>query len=347
MDGAGSPLGRTRGYGATSWDVERIVASWARPAIQRRRPESGARAIGVFLMDQGSVLVIDDVEAAIVPLSKIGQEVVRESAAQIRAAVLAFAARRRWGVVRHETFSEWASDVLRGTSERWLVLDPLFSSHALGGQTQALRVSRGATLPDSLMTQMYDALGGLDLRGTFGVLDDAVASGRTLSTLSRVISAGGGSMSRVAVCAASALGRAQIERDSRGVRFSALHPAGHVVIHLRDACPGLPHAGRPSAGLESVQSENGPIARRVPATAVLGSPWSVLAMDRDVRDALSGSWRVLTSVLRTALSREPTIGDLPLLGADVPLLYEGSEPFEAESPLTALEGRLNPPLRVQ
>jgi hypothetical protein len=263
-------------------------------------------------------LIIDDIAAALAKASPVGQSILGQPAGVLRDAVCSLAARRGWLVVTHEAYSTWARNLIAKDQGNWVVLDPLFSANGAGGRVRALRFSRifghgGQGLEGPPIRLQLD---GDSTR--VAVLDDAIASGRTLRLADQIIRQEGGVTSRLATCAAAPLALQSLRRALPSAVFDTFVPGEWWTAHLRDGCPHLPFSGRPS-GLEvdSVVGA-GRIELRVLSRHVVGNPWQGFYLDSSIRAAAAAVARAVASELARMLGRPACIADLGLLGSNVP-----------------------------
>src|ERR1019366_1052779 len=112
-------------------------------------------------------------------MTTLGRELVGSAAELVRHAVVDFAARREWLVLRHQSFVEWASAAMNGDENRWLVLDPLFPIEKCVERVRRVHVSRRFDNNQTIAIREYvthdDVREGdlSTLEGTVGLVDDA------------------------------------------------------------------------------------------------------------------------------------------------------------------------------
>lgn len=288
-------------------------------------------------MPDRSCLVIDDSQAAAARLSPLGREVLQQSTSGIRDAVISFASRRSWSIARYASFAGWASDQLRLHEGPCVVLDPLFETQVDTDRIHRVRLSRQFSDTAALRLVMADGtlpevLGSRNLL----IADDAAASGTTLRRMLGLVAEAGGSVGTILLCASSDGARRAIPAMSPTTRWQAYLPGDWRVVHLRDGCPFLPFSGRPVGDALVLNGGATVVERRVPSSAVTGNLWQVLLMDRGVKEAIEQGRRSILSLLRSALGRDPRVKDVPLLGADVPVLVADAGALDPETSLEDL-----------
>ena len=287
-------------------------------------------------------LIIDDVEAALAAMTDLGRDVASTSVASIHKAVVDFALRRGWFVLRHKTYVEWACDEMRRDERAWIILDPLFPVLDLGERLHRVRLSRLFDNNETVTMRRYalsrgDSTAGVALpTGDVGLLDDAIASGFTLSHVSDLLRQTGASVARILVCASSGAGRNRTRASIRTARLGEFVRGDWRVIHLRDGCPHLPHTGRPVDHPAVLSVDGKPMDVRVPSSSVDGSLWHVMCTDDAVRTAIGSAQIQLTQRLSAALARLACVRDLSLLGPSVPVLVRRGETVTADATLESL-----------
>lgn len=287
------------------------------PSILVCRGATVAANVSVAMRE---ILVIDDVAPALASMSECGRTIMAAPAERLRQHVLAYAARRGWSVVRHGAFAEWARDLAGRASHPWLSLDPLFGSAYDTDDIHQARLSRqydgGAAILRGPLMAGLDGLQDVaaELTGPVGVIDDAVASGRTLQAVLHLLGRAGAEVAHVIVCGSPRSARDLFQRKHPAVRWSEFIAGDWVVLHLRDGCPLLPYTGRATGERVALGDGEGSLERRVPTSAVPGHPWQVLCMNSAVRWAVSEAVADGCAYLGQHLGRTATVADLPLLG---------------------------------
>lgn len=280
-------------------------------------------------------IILDDLDSALARLTDLGKPIVRPVADTVRRAVYLFAAVHSWRIVEHGSFAGWAGAEIRD-ADRWLVLDPLFPSKSLPRAARMLRLTRQyvqekwqliATLPSDLA----DSLAGKSV----GIIDDACATGETFRYVSRLIADAGGCVCRFVVCASTASARTSVGKAIAEAGFATFLRGDYSAVHLRDGCPGLPFAGRPHPMRTLIHSSLGPVTICMPSV-VTGQLWQVLYRDRGVCWAMMVARRQLAERLSATLGRRAIVGDMPLLGPDIPLLLYPQQTATADTPLADL-----------
>lgn len=262
-----------------------------------------------------SVLVIDDVDAALSLMTEMGRAVASEAALRVRDAVLEYAIRRGWAVVAYQTFNEWANRLLDASNTSWIVLDPLFKPD---GHNAARACSFRLTRVGQFQRFDYGEGWCHVPEGELGLLDDAAASGLTLLHVSRWLEQTGRTAQRYAVCAANRFAHEAVTRHRPGAKWSQFVSGDCSTLHLRDGCAHLPFAGR-RMDLASVTGVAGcPIECRSPPTTVFGSPWHSLQTIAPIRIAVERARRAVVENLSVEVGRPAVVADLPLLGSAVP-----------------------------
>jgi hypothetical protein len=290
-------------------------------------------------MPDPSCLIIDDVDGALATMSELGRAIVSEAAADIRAAVRTFAARRGWMVVAHASYVAWASDAMKNDPRPWITLDPLFPINADGVNAQRLRVSREFDSESSLLTkgfvQSTEVTFDSNANSTAGVVDDVAASGRTFRFALKVLTDAGSNIGRVLVCASSREAREGLRASVPGVQWAEYLRGDWRVCHLRDGCPHLPFSGRPN-GIISGEGGMAAVEARVLPTHVTGNLWQVLALDPAVRSAIRDGRRHIVARLTDAVGEPARVSHLPRLGAGVAALVTPNQVVTHDSVLEGL-----------
>jgi hypothetical protein len=266
-------------------------------------------------------LIIDDVEPALALLSDWGRATLTAHVHRIRDAVFDFASRRNWTIAGHGKFNAWACDQARLDGLTWLVLDPLFSVDRSDACMRRMRLSRQFDENKSIVqrtplrgTQGVAAdLGSLS--GSVAILDDAVASGRTIRHAAELAGQAGLLVQRVLVCASARSGREAIAGRLRIPEWSEYAPGDWMTMHLRDGCPFLPFAGKPARLTGPTSPDGGSVEVRVRSSDVVGHPWQILMMDRKVKEAVRDAQHRAVAALQDLVGHVPTIADVAHLGS--------------------------------
>jgi hypothetical protein len=279
-------------------------------------------------------LVIDDIEPSLACATEFGRIVLSKSAEEVCSVVLGHARRRGWTVISHSSYVNWANEARHQHDGQWLVLDPLFPVPDGDRSLRVVHLSRHSYSGQSSISGSLNEKLCVGIR--VGAIDDAASSGRTLRYLARLVAQSGGSLAQIIVGASSREARDGVSSAHRDVRWTDLVPGDWRVIHLRDACPHLPHSGRP-IGQPSIQGlDHQPIELRVQPTIVDGSLWQVMWLDGAIREAILSARANVARQLSAALGRPALVTDLGLLGARVPALVDQGQRVSADSTLESL-----------
>lgn len=259
-------------------------------------------------MTDRECLIIDDVCASLALMTELGRQVSSEAALQVREAVLAYAARRGWSVVPYEQFAAWALRLVNDSAHDWLVLDPLFPVPTPGSRVSRMRLSRvGPARFDG------DVLSAQVEKGhSFGLLDDAAASGATLRHVARLVQQSGATVSTIAVCASTRMARSAL-LESAPAGWCDFIRGDWRIMHLRDGCSHLPYTGRSIDQPPLVTARGDEVRLCVPATAIDRSMWHSLNVVSSIATALKAGRTGVVGKLEEALGRAAAVGDLALL----------------------------------
>ena len=287
-------------------------------------------------------LIIDDVVPALESMTELGRMMLTAPLERLRQRVLEYAVARNWSVVKHAAFAEWARELTRNAGLEWLSLDPLLCEDDDRRQLRPLRLSRkfdgGATV---LFGPMMSGLDNFEIiaravTGPVGVVDDAMASGRTVRTAVRLLAAAGVAVTDVMVCASSRSARDAFRQSHPALRWKEFLVGDWSVLHLRDGCPLLPYTGRPTVDRLVLDADRMGLELRVPTTHILGHPWQVLCMNSGVREAATHALVEGIAEFCRRLGRVATVADLRLLGDHVSVPRTSSAPVSAETTLASL-----------
>lgn len=281
-------------------------------------------------------LIVDDLASAIALLDDVSKEVVGPIAASLRHAAVLFASIHGWRIASHSAFVNWAA-AEASEHVRWLVLDPLIDIARFGPDAFRIQCSR-RFIRDSweVISTPPEDLPLLVQHGSIGIVDDVCAFGSTLHHACTLVESAGGNVAQIVTCVASDQGRASLLTRDRTLEFKTLFDGDFEAIHLRDGCPGLPHAGRCIAQRTAILSPAGDISVRVPPTGFTGGVWEVLGRDRAFGFALQNARRDFVQRLSAALGHPATVQDMLVLGNSVPLLLFPHQPATYETPLHTL-----------
>lgn len=262
-------------------------------------------------------LLIDDVEAAFRPLTRIGRAILGACSRDVRETVLCYARRRGWTVVSYDAYATWASGILRKYEHPWLVADPLFPSCGLGARVQIVRptrISDGLTVTlDGGWTAPDDPSAGV------GLMDDAAGTGSTLRYLARMVGGIGATVSHIVLCASTTSAHRVVQTAAPIAQWLEFLRGDWRMVHLRDLCPHLPFTGRRIHRYGPI-GDAAAVDVRAAATELHGGICSALYLDRDIRCAVLSARRHVVSQLSDLVGRSATIRDVGLLGPDVPAL---------------------------
>ena len=281
-------------------------------------------------------LIIDDIDASIAWLSDLGTEVVGPVARKVRSSVLLFAAVHAWPVVSHGAFANWLAAI--STDDKpTLVLDPLVPASVLGRNAVKLRFSRYATplglrLDGEIPEHARPVLQGRRVR----VIDDAAASGMTLTCVKDRLAGIEASVSELVLLSLSQSARVCLCAWSPSPSLSAFAQGNLVAYHLRDVCPFLPFAGKQVGQSLLFEEGSASIAVAAPVTAFRGGPWSTLALDSNLRFTIRMAHREIIDRFSAALGRPAVVEDLPRLGVSIRLPVLSPRPVALHVPLAAL-----------
>lgn len=204
---------------------------------------------------------------------------------------------------------------------RWIVLDPMLSIDSPGARAIRLGFSRtyangvwnvAADLPNDFQEFVSGR--------AIGVLDDACAFGVTMRHACALVRDVGGKVNCVRSCVSSAQGKASILDANPDVEFATFVEGDFEAAHIRDGCPGLPHAGRRVADMTAITFPGGDVQVRIPPTAFSGGLWERMSADRALGWELRKARATLAKRLSEALGRPARVRDMTALGDTVPLL---------------------------
>jgi hypothetical protein len=267
-------------------------------------------------------VIVDDVESALDGLTDLGKSVVGPAARVVRQNLLVYVAARGWPVISHADFTEWSIAQVDADLV-WLVLDPLFPIERLGPSAARVRLTRIATRQSwEFDRRLPPDIEALVKRNLVGILDDAAHSGATLRHTAALVAQAGGQADDVILGASTDAARASLTSALPTISWVQFCNGSRSATHLRDACPCLPFSGRRAFDKPPLMTAHRAIEVRVPAIAFRGGLWPRLAADRTLATTMAAARRLVVERFSTALGRLATVGDLPLLGADVsaPLL---------------------------
>jgi hypothetical protein len=299
-------------------------------------------------MPSSGCLVIDDVQASLSGLTELGREVAGASAEAIRNAVLDYAKRRNWFILRHQAYVEWATEIIRRREHTWLVLDPLFPVRGLGDRVRSVRLTRQFDDNQAVVVRKYVLAGRAaptdlsDISGDVGVIDDATASGNTLRYTSRLVAQTGGRVVHILLAASSRCARESFGTAVRDVRWVEFVSGDWQIAHLRDGCPHLPHSGRPTAQPPILGVGGVTVDVRVPSSSVVGNLWQVLYLDTTIRDAVTTARSEIARQFSAVLGRAACVRDLSMLGQFVPALVKQGETVTGDVTLESLLSSRHP-----
>lgn len=294
-------------------------------------------------MHESGCLIIDDVEAALATMTDLGRRIVGGSAEGIRDAVLRFAGRRGWYVLSHQSYVDWATEIIVKAGNPWLVLDPIFPLGRIRDFAQCVRLTRKYDNNETVVSREYviaGRSGTLDastISDSTGVVDDVAASGLTLLRVARHVSQAGGTVRHVVVAASARGARDVLRRAAASARWSEFLPGDWVrSIHLRDGCPHLAFSGRPTGQTPVLAGNGEPVEVRVLSSDVAGNLWQVFGLDPAVADAVKSARRDIVRSFDAALGRPSCVRDVSLLGAFAPAVVRPGQVVSAEVPLESL-----------
>lgn len=263
-------------------------------------------------------VIIDDLDAAICLLSELGKNILTGPCRNIQCVVRSVAREKGWRFVPYEELRAWACTTIDSTV-RWLILDPLLARH-----TADFRTARSVRLRRVLEHGEW-TVKGLDISAMqegdstsgFALFDDVAASGDTLEYAVRQVHSFGGKVEKIAVGVGSTTARRRIAAVVPQVQWAQFFESPDVAVHLRDACPFMPHSGRPVADRSVIETDRGAIEIRLPSVSLRIGPWREIYGDFRVLAAVAQGRISVERGLSEVLGREATVGDLSLLGDSV------------------------------
>jgi|GEM_PF-6860944 len=262
------------------------------------------------------VLVIDDLEPAMNLLTGFGRSLIEPSVELLRDTLGLFTDRMRWDVVRHSSFSQWIEDECDSAQNgQAAVLDPLIEARA--GVRCAVRYSRKIERAGALVTLGIVGRPMANRCRFDTVIDDAASSGRTLRHFAEVQRSQGGELRRIFLCAASSGSYSYLRRADVRAQWRAFIPGDWRVIHLRDAFPFLPFAGRFSGILRRGLVPD--LEFRTPPSQGVSAIWTAVYAGTKVSDAIERARVDIVKALGHQLDRAATVQDIEQLGHGVPL----------------------------
>jgi hypothetical protein len=269
-------------------------------------------------MTSDQPVAIDDGGSALALMSQLGQKVMQPVVALVREAVMLYAARAGWKIVSHSTFVHWAARQI-DKDYLWLVLDPLIDPEGLPANALRLRLTRR---PDA--DWRFDDEVPPDVKSSFsgkqiGILDDAAASGDTLTFLADSIAHEGGELSDVILCVATDRARSAVSRVAPGAAWVQMYKTPATPIHIRDACPLLPYSGRRLSRLRAITVGQVQLLTAVPPVFFTGGLWHRLSQDRAASSTLRLAWLKAAERYSDFLQRPALVSDIPALGAEIPV----------------------------
>lgn len=259
-------------------------------------------------------VVIDDGEASLSRLNELGKTVVAPSLMALHDAIMGIAVRRSLTVVSHSSFVSWVKEQSQDGPS--IVLDPLFPEEVLGSQDVIVRIRRTGGSDFRIDPEMP----GHDLRlfaRNQSVVDDAAFSGTTLCHLASAIEGANGSIKRFITCAASWRARERLSSRCPGLAWVNLIEGNCEVLHLRDICPCLPFAGRPSRDADVLMTAMGPVRITLAPFLVPRTVWGQLGRQAEIWDVYISAVRDLVRRFSEAIGRSATLADMPLLGPNL------------------------------
>jgi hypothetical protein len=293
-------------------------------------------------MYSSGFVIIDDVDTALALMTELGRDVTSAAVAAVRTAVLNYAVRRKWYMLPHRAYVEWASEIIGSEGRHWLVLDPLFRVAAFGERARSVRLSRRFDNSQTIVVRRYmHREGGIpldlpDIAGDVGLVDDAAASGMTLRYVARLVMQAGGTVQRILLAASSRDARRTVFDARSMVRWQEYMPGDWQALHLRDACPHLPHSGRPTGQAPVTALDGTAVEVRIQSSAVQGNPWQALCMDAAVSNSVTMARVDIARRLSVALGRPACVRDLCFLGPDVPAVVSFGQTVSGEDTLESL-----------
>jgi hypothetical protein len=276
----------------------------------RRKTREGCRPQGERLED---LCVIDDLDEAVKHCSPVGRTILGESVELVRASIRVALAKHRWTLIAHDEYRSWASQRIQEVDAASFVLDPLLDCEFLQPPTVRLRVSRILQSDGRMELTCLSHVPTAGYRDVM-IVDDAAASGRTISGVASMLIARDVRTSSVTVCASSDESRRFVRRRYPWIDWRSMLPGNWRTLHARDILPLLPYSGRPVATPDC----GGEVQRRrlCPVT-IDGSSWRVLFVDTKFRQAILNLNDKILARFEVEVGRPPQVADLPLLGAEI------------------------------
>lgn len=261
---------------------------------------------------------IDDVEAACAHLSPLGRRVVQDGALAVRSAIISVVRERGWRVVNYGTFRAWCRDK-ENDFKTWVALDPMFAGTE-NPHIVPLRLSRVLHGDVWRIEEQEGFAHGLTIGKGVVLVDDVAASGMTIRHAVVMLRERSIAVEEIVLCAATSVARKHLASECPGIKLTCcFEDEGLAAIHLRDACPYLPFSGRPSKQHPDVETSNGRVPIRIPSTTIRQGLWPHVFGDYRALVATVNARSRVAALLSHELGRDATVGDLRLLGRDIPL----------------------------
>jgi hypothetical protein len=262
-------------------------------------------------------VVIDDIGYAVRLLAPVGQVVGTEPAYTVREAVLRFARAKGWVAVEYSEFVRWARRIANDGNS-WLVIDRLFPRDGFGDRAVGVGLTRTLT-PDGWGVAADDCTidgDGLVTAST-GIIDDAAASGVTLTVAVNLLQSSGADPAKVVLCCASEVARRTVEMLVPGVEWHQFVTGDTRVIHLRDACSWLPYSGRAISARSAFATGAESLTLRMHMRGVPGGLWPEILSDAQLSSVVAIAHSDFVRRLSTHLDRDSTVGDCSHVGPSV------------------------------
>jgi hypothetical protein len=263
-------------------------------------------------------VIVDDLSVCLDNLSPLGKGVVSPSANAIRFAILQFASEQGWLVIDYAAFARWAIETSQGGS-KWFILDPLMAqSTGQDGRLGRYRVSRVGVGPSAVVQGTPTSTSNFQsLTGPVGILDDVAASGATIRYVADLIEKNGSAVAEVAVCTASEAARIAIGSRLPGATLHQYAAGPRRAIHMRDACPYVPFAGRRMTDGATVETARGIADVKAPSNAIKAGLWELVYRDYRVLQSVVAARGFVARLFDERLGREATVADVLALGENV------------------------------
>ena len=284
-------------------------------------------------MGQDYPVLIDDIAVAAERLSPLGRNTVGNAALNVREVILQRAERLGWRVVNHGDFASWIARSAEPDCH-WVVCDPLLEASSLSAATtfRLTRVYHATGWEVEPQTQV-DATRWPTVN--LGIIDDVANTGKTFRFLAGRLADANANIQRLLLCCATSRALSVLA-EFPDVELGLFVEGSHRAIHLRDACPYLPFAGRPSALHRAVQTPAGPVQVRMPSLTRKSGLWAALLSEYDVLSACVRARSESAARISEAIGRPARVADLVLVGPQATLPAYSYQQVTADTLLTEI-----------